>query len=84
MAASSRVGKTSVLLPAVLKGKAKFLADDLAIIDQNGVVKLNPMPMQIYGKNLENNPQLAKFDSLPRRVGRTGLSGKSKRNGFGH
>jgi len=64
VAGGSRVGKTSSLLPAVLKGKGKFLADDQAIVDQTGVVHLNPMPMRLYDDNLRCSPQLGKFDSL--------------------
>jgi hypothetical protein len=68
--AAGRVGKTSVLLPAMLRGKAKFLADDHAIVDAAGNTYLNPMPMQLYGNNLDSNPQLRRFDSIQRRIGR--------------
>ena len=64
VAGGSRVGKTSMLLPAVLKGKGKFLADDQAIVDQSGVVHLNPMPVRLYDDNLQCSPELSKFDSL--------------------
>jgi hypothetical protein len=70
LVAGSRVGKTSVLLPAVLFGKAKFLSDDHAIVDKDGNVYLHPMPMHIYGHSLKNNPQLRRFDSWQWRTGR--------------
>jgi hypothetical protein len=69
VAGASHVGKTSVLLSAVLKGKAKFLADQ-AIVDQGGMVHLNPMPMRLYDNNLLCNPQLRKFDSMAGRLRR--------------
>jgi len=70
LAGGSRVGKTSLLLPAVLKGKGKFLADDQAIIDQTGVVHLNPMPVRLYDDNLQCSPELGKFDSLAAKLHR--------------
>jgi hypothetical protein len=70
VAGGSRVGKTSALLLAVLKGKAKFLADDQAIMDQTGVVHLNPMPVRLYDDNLRCSPQLSKFDSLAAKLRR--------------
>ncbi len=52
------VGKTSLELELCIKGNYRFLADDMAIIDQSGNVYPNLAFPKVYGYNLRNNPDL--------------------------
>lgn len=42
------VGKSTVVSRAVLHGRGRFLADDHAVIDSDGLAHLHPLPMHIY------------------------------------
>ena len=42
------VGKSTVVSRAVMHGRAAFMADDHAVIDEHGKMYLHPLPMHIY------------------------------------
>jgi hypothetical protein len=52
------VGKTSSLLKILETGAWQYLSDDLALIDEDGVVYRTPQRMQVYAYNLEGQPAL--------------------------
>jgi hypothetical protein len=48
-------GKSTTALNLVLSGRAKYLSDDLAILDQSGCVWRSPKKLQVYGYNVKGN-----------------------------
>ena len=54
------VGKTSLELLFCYENRYKFLADDIAVIDNEGYIHPNLSWPKIYGYNLENNNELKK------------------------
>lgn len=53
------IGKTSSLVRLLNSaGQWRFISDDLAILDDEGVVHRNPLKMQIYPYNLQGEPEL--------------------------
>lgn len=58
LSAWSGIGKTTSLLKMVGESGAKFLSDDLGMIDEDGVLWRTPRRMQIYAYNVEGQPRL--------------------------
>jgi len=58
MASPGGVGKTALCLEAALRGNARFLADDHAIINAEGRAFLHLLPIHIYGYHLQQMPAL--------------------------
>lgn len=56
LAGRGGVGKSSFMLKAVLEGTARYLSDDLAVLDAGGRVFTTPKKMQIYGYNTVGEP----------------------------
>jgi hypothetical protein len=52
------IGKTTSLLKLVLEDGWKFLSDDLGLLDANGRLHRSPKNLQIYGYNLEGQPEI--------------------------
>ncbi|MEM3362610.1 MAG: hypothetical protein QXT72_03540 [Candidatus Micrarchaeia archaeon] len=52
------VGKTTIMSHFVLRGGAKFLADDYAIVDTNGKIYLYTLPIHTYLYHLEQDREL--------------------------
>jgi len=52
------VGKSTIMSRAVLHGRAKFLADDHAIIDATGQMYLHTLPIHTYVYHLEQDAEL--------------------------
>jgi hypothetical protein len=53
------IGKTSSLVRLLNSArKWRFISDDLAIVDDEGVIHRNPLKMQIYPYNLQGEPEL--------------------------
>ena len=52
------IGKTSAMLKLALEDGWRFLSDDLALIDDGGVLWRTPKRMQIYGYNVSGQPVL--------------------------
>ena len=63
------VGKTSIEIDLCLNRKFKFVADDIAVIDNIGVVFVNLNYPKIYAYNLEVNAELRKQIFKNRRFG---------------
>ncbi len=55
------VGKTSLEIHLCRRGNFSFLADDMAIIDETGLVHPNLAFPKIYGYNLRNNSELRRL-----------------------
>jgi len=53
------IGKTSTMLRLVLGEGFRYLSDDLALVDEAGVVWRSPKKLQIYGYNLIGDERLA-------------------------
>lgn len=53
------IGKTSAMLKLVQEDGWRFLSDDLALIDDAGVLWRTPKKMQIYAYNTSGQPALA-------------------------
>ncbi len=52
------VGKTTAMLKLCLEGGWRYLSDDLAAIDENGVIYRAPARLQIYAYNTQNETAL--------------------------
>jgi len=52
------VGKSTIMSRAVLHGRAKFLADDHAVIDAGGRMYLHTLPIHTYVYHLEQDEEL--------------------------
>ncbi|MEN8376774.1 MAG: hypothetical protein ABFS34_15205 [Gemmatimonadota bacterium] len=52
------VGKTSSMLKLVTESGWRFLSDDLALVDDEGVLWRTPKRLQVYAYNVEGQPEL--------------------------
>ncbi|MCK5745695.1 MAG: hypothetical protein KAH44_05745, partial [Oricola sp.] len=52
------VGKTSAMLSLCRNGGWRYLSDDLAVIDEAGIVYRSPAHLQVYAYNTEGDPDL--------------------------
>jgi hypothetical protein len=59
------VGKSTLVSQSVMHGRAKFLADDHAVVDASGTSHLYTLPIHLYAYHLEGDPELKKrsFDT---------------------
>jgi hypothetical protein len=61
------VGKSTIATRCLLHGRARFLADDHAIIDQQGLAHLHPLPIHVYTYHMRQDAVLRErvLASLP-------------------
>jgi len=52
------IGKTTSLLKLVLEDNWNFLSDDLGLVDATGRLHRSPKNLQLYGYNLQGQPQI--------------------------
>lgn len=52
------IGKSSMMLKAVIEDGWQYLSDDLLVVDAAGIVWRTPKHLQIYGYNLQGEPVL--------------------------
>jgi hypothetical protein len=81
------VGKSTIMSRTVLHGKAKFLTDDHAVIDADGLMYLHTLPIHVYAYHLKQDKELrdrvlsglSRINRMQWRIGKAIKPGKAVR-----